>query len=81
MVTRLAAALDTDPELTVNLETETVTHRTAGTHAFRVDPFRKEMLLRGHDDIAWTEERGARIASFEERQRTAQPWLWTRGER
>lgn len=76
VVARLASALTADSELTVNLESETLSHRTVGTHAFHVDPFRREMLLDGHDDIAWTEQRGAHIASFEERQRAAAPWLW-----
>ena len=66
-------------EFTVNLETETVTHPIVGTHAFRIDPFRKDMLLRGHDDIAWTEERGDRIDDFEGRQRAGGAMVVERG--
>ena len=73
----LIARLVEEPlDLTVSLESETIAHPVAGTHAFRIDPFCREMLLRGQDEIAWTEQRGAHIGAFEERQRREQPWLW-----
>ena len=81
IVERLAAALYAHPELTVNLESETGTHETVGTHAFTVDPFRKQMLLRGLDDIAWREAGGARSAACADRQRAAAPWLWSGTDR
>ena len=76
VIVELTRALDGAPTLTVDLEAQTVSHEALGVHAFAMDRFRKSMLLRGIDDVAWTEERSARIARFEELQRGASPWLW-----
>ncbi len=75
-IVQLAAAVASEPELTVDLEARTVTHRTAGTASFPLQDFARDMLLRGLDDIGWTDERTDRIAAFEERQRGAERWLW-----
>ncbi|MBT3395650.1 MAG: 3-isopropylmalate dehydratase small subunit [Alphaproteobacteria bacterium] len=42
--------------------------------AFEVDPFRKECLLNGLDDIGLTLKRSEKISAFEDNQRAAQPW-------
>jgi 3-isopropylmalate/(R)-2-methylmalate dehydratase small subunit len=42
--------------------------------AFEVDPFRKECLLNGLDDIGLTLKRSEKISVFEDKQRAAQPW-------
>jgi 3-isopropylmalate/(R)-2-methylmalate dehydratase small subunit len=75
-VARLAAAVAVEPELTVDLEARTVAHRTAGALSFELPDFARDMLLRGLDDIGWTDERQDRIAAFEERQRASEGWLW-----
>jgi 3-isopropylmalate/(R)-2-methylmalate dehydratase small subunit len=62
--------------VTVSLTEQTVTAPDGGRHAFTVDPFLRECLLRGQDEIALTLSHGAAIEAFEGRQRTAMPWLW-----
>lgn len=44
---------------------------------FEIDLFRKECLLSGLDDIAWTLQYESEIKNFEEKQRSAEPWLWS----
>ncbi len=44
---------------------------------FAIDLFRKECLLSGLDDIAWTLQYESAIKNFEEKQRSAEPWLWS----
>jgi 3-isopropylmalate/(R)-2-methylmalate dehydratase small subunit len=43
--------------------------------AFEIDPFRKELLLAGMDDIGFTLGQQGAIAEFEGRYREAMPWL------
>ncbi|MFT6985300.1 MAG: 3-isopropylmalate/(R)-2-methylmalate dehydratase small subunit [Psychromonas sp.] len=43
---------------------------------FDVDQFRKETLLEGLDDIAWTLKHEDKITAFEEKQKKSLPWLW-----
>jgi len=43
---------------------------------FDVDPFRKQSLLEGLDDIAWTLKYEDKITVFEEKQKQSLPWLW-----
>lgn len=62
--------------LSVDLPAQTVSGGGL-TFGFELDPFRKQMLLEGLDEIAQTELREGAIAAFEARQRTEQPWLWT----
>ena len=44
--------------------------------AFDVDPFRKECLLDGVDEIGLTLKEVHKVDAFEERQRVEQPWLY-----
>jgi len=66
--------------LTVDLEAQTVTTPAGEQLGFRVDPFRREMLLKGLDDIGLTLERADDIAAFERRRRERAPWLFENGE-
>ena len=43
---------------------------------FDIDPFRKECLLNGWDDIGLTLRHADKIRAFEERRRASQPWLF-----
>ncbi len=43
---------------------------------FDVDPFRKQCLIEGLDDIALTLKKQAAITSFEEENQRRYPWLW-----
>ncbi len=51
--------------LSVDLETQTITDDSGLRLEFRVDPFRRECLLKGWDDIGLTLRVADRIAAFE----------------
>jgi 3-isopropylmalate/(R)-2-methylmalate dehydratase small subunit len=57
-------------KITVDLETQTVTDDQGLKASFEVDPFRKNSLLEGLDDVGITMSLGEAIGSFEEK-RTA----------
>ena len=54
-------------ELTVDLRSCRVTDHTGFSAGFAIDAYRREMLLRGLDEIGRTLEQEARIAAFERR--------------
>jgi 3-isopropylmalate/(R)-2-methylmalate dehydratase small subunit len=51
---------------------------SAGNHsfAFEIDPFRKDCLMGGLDDIGLTMQKLDNIATFEIHQKTLTPWLY-----
>jgi 3-isopropylmalate/(R)-2-methylmalate dehydratase small subunit len=51
--------------VTVDLETQTVTDNTGLSYSFKVDPFRRESLLKGLDEIGLTLVHAPEIAAFE----------------
>ncbi len=63
-------------EFSVDLEAQTLTTPGGQSIRFEVEPFRKESLLQGLDDIAWTQKHQDEILAFEKHQRQDQPWLW-----
>jgi len=63
--------------LTVDLERQRVIEPGGEEHAFEVDPFRRDCLLRGVDDIGLTLEHADEIRAYEERRRQQAPWLFT----
>jgi 3-isopropylmalate/(R)-2-methylmalate dehydratase small subunit len=65
-----------NPELTVDLETETITRPNGATVGFKIDPFRRKCLLEGLDDIGLTLKKEEKISDFETQQRESQPWLY-----
>jgi 3-isopropylmalate/(R)-2-methylmalate dehydratase small subunit len=62
--------------VSVDLESQTITGPDGGELHFEIDPFRRHCLLNGLDDIGLTLEKQAAIDSFEDSQRTSQPWLY-----
>jgi 3-isopropylmalate/(R)-2-methylmalate dehydratase small subunit len=76
---RLRAELHERPgsQMTVDLESQTVTGPDGAEYSFVVDAFLKECLLRGQDEIALTIGYEAQIAAFEERHQREMPWLGT----
>jgi 3-isopropylmalate/(R)-2-methylmalate dehydratase small subunit len=52
--------------LNVDLEKQTVTDDLGLKYAFQIDPFRRECLLKGLDDIGLTVRLADRIAAYEE---------------
>jgi 3-isopropylmalate/(R)-2-methylmalate dehydratase small subunit len=58
------------------LEKQEITGPDGGVVNFEMDPFRKQCLLEGLDDIGLTMQRKGSIDSFEEKQKVGQPWLY-----
>lgn len=54
-------------QLTVSLEGQTVTDHEGFTASFDVDPFRRECMLKGLDDIGLTLQHEDKIRAYEER--------------
>jgi 3-isopropylmalate/(R)-2-methylmalate dehydratase small subunit len=54
---------------TVDLETQTVSDADGFSETFDIDPFRKDSLLKGLDDIGRTIVKGDLISAFESRQK------------
>jgi len=61
--------------ISVDLERQSLTAPDGRVHRFEVDPFRKQALLRGQDEIALTMEYGQAIAAHEARRAVEMPWL------
>ena len=76
-VARLRAMLAAQPgaELTIDLRAQTIALPDGSIEPFDIDPFRKECLLNGWDDIDLTLRHAEAIAAFEARQRLEAPWL------
>ena len=70
------ATSDGGVTLTVNLESLQVTFPSGSQASFEVDPFRRNCLLEGLDDIGITLQREDAIAAFEQKHQQAQPWLF-----
>ena len=60
--------------LTVDLERQCITGPDGGEISFEVDPFKKECLLNGLDDIGLTLKNEGAIGTFEERYAAQMPW-------
>ncbi|HHO81728.1 MAG TPA: 3-isopropylmalate dehydratase small subunit [Halothiobacillus sp.] len=64
-------------QLTVDLEAQVVRREDGTEHPFKVDPFRRECLLKGLDDIALTLQHADEIRAYEARRRQEAPWLFS----
>ena len=62
--------------LTIDLEKQEISGPDGGVIPFEIDPFLKQCLLEGTDDIALTLKKNDGIGAFEESQKSAQPWLY-----
>jgi 3-isopropylmalate/(R)-2-methylmalate dehydratase small subunit len=61
-------------QISAELETQTIT--TIGqTFKFEINPFAKECLLKGLDQIGWTLQFNKKINEFEEKTKQTKPWL------
>ena len=77
-VDRLFKDVEATPgyRLRIDLDAQTVATPDGRTLRFDIDPFRKECLLKGLDDIGLTLRHADQIREFEERRRATQPWLF-----
>jgi 3-isopropylmalate/(R)-2-methylmalate dehydratase small subunit len=69
------ARMGGNARVTVDLERQVVVRPNGEEIPFAVDPFRKHLLLNGLDDIGQTLQHATAIDAFEDRRKTAQPWL------
>ena len=76
-VGEILAALHARPgaEVTIDLANQTVTGPDGKTDRFDIDPFRKDCLLKGVDEINMTLGYDADITRFEDRHRQDMSWL------
>jgi 3-isopropylmalate/(R)-2-methylmalate dehydratase small subunit len=61
--------------ISVDLASQTLTAPDGTTRRFEVDPFRKQALLKGQDEIALTMEYTREIEAFEARHTAEMPWI------
>lgn len=62
--------------LTVDLVAQEVRTPEGDAHAFDIDPFRRECLLEGLDDIGLTLQSADEIRAYEARRQQEAPWLF-----
>lgn len=63
-------------QLSVDLAAQTVTTPDGTSFHFDVDPFRKDCLLNGLDEIGLTLQKEADITAYEQRRKNEAPWLF-----
>ena len=73
----LIAAVEQTPaaRISVDLEGQKVTGPDGMEHAFEIDPFRKQCLLAGTDDMGFTLGLKGEIETFEKTYERTLPWL------
>lgn len=62
--------------LAIDLEQQSITTPDGKRYSFEVDPFRKNCLLNGLDDIGLTLQHVQEIKDYEARRRLEAPWLF-----
>jgi 3-isopropylmalate/(R)-2-methylmalate dehydratase small subunit len=77
VVETLRAALEQDPgaHIQVDLETQAIIAPDGTGYGFDIDPFRKECLLAGTDEICFTLGQDDKIAAFEKKYERGMPWM------
>ncbi|RIV86413.1 3-isopropylmalate dehydratase small subunit [Aurantiacibacter xanthus] len=73
-VDRLMEVAQSDP-ITINLENQSVSTPFQDRWTFEIDPFRKNCLLEGLDEVGLTLQSDAVISAYEGRLRREQPWV------
>jgi len=78
VLTALMGEIETNEgvKFTVDLENQTVTTATGTEVNFEIDPFRKNNLINGLDDIGLSLQYSDKIDAFEAKQKQQLPWLW-----
>ena len=72
----MADARDSEnPNLSIDLQAQTISRPNGPVISFEIDPFRKQCLLDGLDDIGLTLEKADKIESYEESRKQSHPWL------
>lgn len=76
-VEALIAALEQAPgtHIGIDLQAQHVVGSDGAMHGFEIDPFRKECLLAGADEVAFTLSLGSQIDAFEQAYERKVSWL------
>ena len=61
--------------ITIDRDAQEIRGPDGGCIKFEVDPFRKQCLLNGWDDIGLTMRTEDKISSYEKQQTVQQPWI------
>src|SRR5207302_3516338 len=61
--------------LTVDLQKQEIRGPDGGVVKFDIDPYRKHCLLNGLDDIGLTMVKEDKIEGFEQKSKSARPWV------
>jgi 3-isopropylmalate/(R)-2-methylmalate dehydratase small subunit len=69
------ASMGANAVISVDLQKQEVVRPNGSRIAFDVDPFRKQCLLNGWDDIGLTMQHEKDISEFESRRRLTEPWI------
>jgi 3-isopropylmalate/(R)-2-methylmalate dehydratase small subunit len=74
----LFAEVEAEPRmrLQISLTDQTVTAPGGRAFHFEIDPFKKDCLLKGLDNIGWTLSFDDNISNFEQKHNTEAPWLF-----
>lgn len=73
-VDRLVEVAKTDP-VTIDLETMTVTTPYQDRFAFEMDPFRRDCLMQGLDEVGLTLAKDTVISKYESTVAASRPWI------
>lgn len=73
-IDRLMEVAKTDP-IHIDLEHQTVTTPFQDRFTFEIDPFRKQCLMQGLDEIGLTLERTGEIGTYESEVAAVRPWM------
>lgn len=73
-IDRLMEVAATDP-ITIDLEHQMVTTPFQDRFPFEIDPFRKQCLMEGLDEVGLTLARDKAISAYETRQAAQMPWF------
>ena len=63
-------------QISIDLETQTVSCDGEEIASFEIDEFRKHCMLNGLDDIALTLQHADKIKAYEEKRKQTAPWLF-----
>src|SRR3982750_4457651 len=64
-------------KLTIDLPAQTVTTPSGKSYHFDIDPFRKECLVNGWDEIGLTLRHKDEIKGYEEKRKRSEPWIFS----
>lgn len=65
-----------DAPFTVDLERQVVVPPNGAPVPFEIDGLRRRALMKGVDDLGLTAEFGPAIADYQQKDRSARPWVW-----